>query len=205
MRNTTWSVSISASISEMERCPTSCCTLRTSDGVELIVRRLGSGDGAALQTFNASLSPESRRRFLPHAYDDATVARALARSESGDDYLLGLFDVDRLVGYFFLWRVKERVPLLGIGVLDEFQHRGLGSQMMQLLIDHAVTKGREGIELTTMRDNHNAFALYQKCGFRYYADVDNRTGDGTVVVERAMFYAIKPGAGPMEGEHAPPV
>lgn len=181
------------------------CTITTRDGVELRVRRLTGCDGAALQAFNEALSPESRRRFLPHAYDDDTVARVLARSEHGDDYLLGVFDDERVVGYFFLWRVHARVPLLGIGILDAFQHCGLGRQMMQLLIDHAVAEGCEGIELTTMRDNHNAFTLYQKCGFRYLGDVDNRTGDGTIVVERAMFYAIKPGASPMEGAHAPPV
>ncbi|MCF7853875.1 MAG: GNAT family N-acetyltransferase [Candidatus Pacebacteria bacterium] len=181
------------------------CTIKTRDGADLSVRRLMNGDVAALQAFNAALSPEARRKFLPHAYDDATVAKVLARSENGDDYTLGLFDGGRLAGYFFLWRIRERVPLLGIGLLDEFHHRGLGRQMMQLLIDYAVAQGRDGIELTTMQDNDNAFALYEKCGFRYYDDVENRTGDGTIVVERAMFYAIKPGAQPMEGPHAPPV
>ncbi len=184
---------------------TASCTLTTGEGVELLVRRLVGGDGAALQAFNAALSLESRSKFLPHPYDNTTVARALARSENGDDYLLGVFDGDRLVGYFFLWRIHERVPLLGIGILDEFQHRGLGRQMMQLLIDLAVAEGCEGIELTTTRDNHAAFALYQKCGFHYVGDVDNRSGDGTIVVEHAMFYTIKPGASPMGGSHAPPV
>ncbi|MCP4403161.1 MAG: GNAT family N-acetyltransferase [bacterium] len=181
------------------------CTITTRDGIDLLVRRLVVTDAVSLQAFNSALSPDSRRKFLPHAYDDATVARALTRSQNGDDYVLGAFDGNRLAVYFFLWRVRKRVPLLGIGMLDEFQHRGLGRQMMQLLIDHAVAEGRDGIELTTMPDNHNAFALYQKCGFKYYADVDNRQGDDTVVVERAMFYAIRPSAKPMEGEHAPPV
>ncbi len=180
-------------------------TITTRDGTSLPVRRLVMTDADALQAFNSALSPESRRKFLPHAYDDETIARVLTRAENGDDYLLGAFDGDRLAGYFFLWHIRERVPLLGIGMLDEFHHRGLGRQMMQILIDHAEAEGRDGIELTTMRDNHNAFALYEQCGFQYYADVDNRTGDGTIVVERAMFYPIKPGAMPMEGEHAPPV
>jgi ribosomal-protein-alanine N-acetyltransferase len=180
-------------------------TITTRDNVDLLVRRLTMADAAGLQAFNAALAPDSRRKFLPHAYDDATVAKALARSESGDDFLLGAFDGDRQVAYFFLWHAASRVPLLGIGMLDEFQRRGLGRQMMQLLIDHATATGRDGIELTTMMDNHNAFALYESCGFEYYADVDNQTGDGTIVVERAMFYRIKPGATPMTGAHAPPV
>lgn len=180
-------------------------TITTRDGAELRVRRLTTADAVALQTFNAGLSPDSRRKFLPHAYDDATVAKVLARSESGDDYLLGAFEGGRLVGYFFLWRVHDRVPLLGIGMLDEFQHRGLGRQMIRMLIDRAVGERKDGVELTTMQDNANAFALYEQCGFTYYADVPNRTGDGTIVVERAMFYAIRPGAKPMTAAHEPPV
>jgi len=185
--------------------PSKRCTVTTRDGVELLVRRLDMSDARALQAFNSALSLQSRQKFKPHAYDDATVLRALRRSQNGDDYVLGAFDADQLVGYFFLWRVRERVPLLGIGILDAFQHRGLGRQMMELLIHHAVEAGRDGIELTTVPDNQNAFALYGKCGFQYYGDVKNRAGDGRVVVERAMFYPIKDGAKPMEGEHGPPV
>jgi ribosomal protein S18 acetylase RimI-like enzyme len=181
------------------------CTITTRDGIDLLVRRLVATDATSLQAFNSALSPDSLRKFQPHAYDDATVAKAMTRSEKGDDYILGALDGDLLVGYFFLWRIRDRVPLLGIGILDEFQHRGLGHQMMRLLIDYAVSEGRDGIELTTTLDNHKAFALYQKYGFKYHADVDNRLGDGTIVVERAMFYTIKPGAKPMSGEHAPPM
>ena len=178
---------------------------RTADGLRLRVRRMSRQDGKALQAFNETLSGETRRKFLPHRYDDATVERVLQRSESGEDLTFGAFDGKRLVGYFFLWRVRERVPLLGIGMLDAFQRQGLGRQMMTILIAEARARGKDGIELTTTMENHAAFALYQKMGFRYYRDVENVDGDGRVVVERAMFYEIAPGAKPMEGKHAPPV
>lgn len=180
-------------------------TLRTRDGMELSARRLRTADGPALQAFNAALLPDSRRKFLPHAYDDTTVATVLARSEAGEDLTLGLFDGDRLVGYFFLWRVRRRVPLLGIGMLDAYHHRGLGHAMMAILLDQGRTAGCEGIELTTQLDNDNAFALYRKMGFTYFGNVENRTGDGRTIVERGMFYPIKPGASRMQDPHAPPV
>jgi len=179
--------------------------LATTDNQPLTVRRLGRGDASALQCFNQELSFDSRRKFLPHAYDDDTVERALTRAERGDDYVLGLWNGDRLIGYFFLWYARERVPLLGVGILDEFQHRGLGRQLLSLLIDEAKATDRDGIELTTMQDNDNAYALYRRMGFEYLGDVDNRTGDGTIVVERAMFYRIKEGAAPMAKAHEPPV
>jgi ribosomal protein S18 acetylase RimI-like enzyme len=89
--------------------------------------------------------------------------------------------------------------------VDAYQHRDLGRQMLAILIEAAKAGGREGIELTTMQDNDNAFALYQKLGFRYIGDVENRTGDGRIVIERAMFYEIKPGARPMDKAHEAPV
>jgi ribosomal protein S18 acetylase RimI-like enzyme len=173
--------------------------------MELLVRRLAEGDREALQAFNRELSDESRRLFLPHAYDDATVAKALTRSEAGDDLLLGLFAGARQVGYFFLWYFTRPVPLLGIGLVDDFQGRGLGRPMMELLLDAARESGRDGVELTTCLDNERAFALYQRVGFEYYADVKNLQGGGIWVTERAMFYRIKPGAQPMTEPHQPPV
>lgn len=179
--------------------------MTTRDGQALSVRRLRRTDHKPLKDFNAGLSPESRRWFFPHPYDDATVLNVLTRSETGDDFTLGAFAGGRMVGYFFLWRARARVPLLGIGITDGFQRRALGEQMMRLLVREARNTGRDGIELTTAMDNHGAFALHTKMGFVHYKDVENRVGDGRIVVERAMFYAIRPGAKPMEGIHGPPV
>ncbi|MBT7303594.1 MAG: hypothetical protein HN849_28960, partial [Victivallales bacterium] len=53
-------------------------TVTTRDGAELAVRPLRASDRDVLQTFNRELSDDSRRLFLPHGYDDATVAKALA-------------------------------------------------------------------------------------------------------------------------------
>ena len=179
--------------------------IAAKDGAEYPVRPLVAADRAALQRFNRELSDESRRLFLPHAYDDGTVDKALARGEAGEDLVLGVFSGDRLVGYFFLWYFTRPVPLLGIGLADDFQGHGLGRRMMEILLDAARRSGRDGVELTTCLDNERAFALYRKVGFEYYADVQNMQGQGKWVVERAMFYRIKPDAQPMQEPHQPPV
>lgn len=179
--------------------------LTTRDGNNLRVRRLRNTDADALVQFSRDLSENSCRLFHPHRYDHKTVANVLQRSEAGEDLVLGLFDDERLVGYFFLWYFKEQAPLLGIGLLDEFQGHGLGKKMLNLLIEEAGKNGNEGIELTTMQDNNTAFELYKKMGFRYYKDMNSVTDDGRVVVgERAMFREIKPGAQPLGKERRPP-
>ena len=133
------------------------------------------------------------------------MAAYIARAANGDDLIYGLWDDKRLVGYFFLWYFRQPVALLGIGLRDAFHGLGLGRQLMEILIRAARENGNEGIELTTFQDNERAFALYQKVGFQYLRDVENRTGDGRLVIERAMFLALKPGAQPIDGPHQPPV
>lgn len=179
--------------------------LTTRDGTELKVRRLASGDGPALRGFNESLSETSRRLFLPHAYDDETIARYIERSQAGDDLIYLLWSADEVVGYFFLWEFNHPVPLLGIGLADAWQGRGLGRKMMDWLIEEARAAGKDAIELTTMPHNEKAFELYQKVGFQYVRDVDNVTGDGATFTERMMFLPLKEGSLPTNREFKPPV
>lgn len=180
-------------------------TFELTNGVFVTVRPLAPGDGPALQRFDRGLSARSRDFFLPHMYDDATVAKAIARSQQGDDAVFLALDAEEIVAYFFLWYARRRVCLLGIGITDAYHGLGLGRQAMAMLIAEGRRAGAEGIELTTALDNDRAFALYQRMGFSYLRDVDNVVGDGSIKVERCMFLPLTPGAEPMTEPHAPPV
>lgn len=179
--------------------------INSKDGDELIIRRLLKSDRRNLQEFGSSLSEKSTATFLPHSYDDDTVNAFLERSEAGEDLTLGLFSHDKMVAYFFLWYYTNPIPLLGIGIHDEYQGKGLGKKLTQFLIDAARQSGRDGIELTTLPENHRAYALYESLGFRHYADVSNLAGDGRIVTERAMFLQFNPDASPSVDLHKPPV
>lgn len=179
--------------------------LQTRSGTEIRVRPLRQGDGPLLQTFNARLSAATRNRFLPHAYDDDTVARVIARAESGEDRVYIALAGDAVAGYFFLWEFKDPVPVLGIGIADAYHGQGLGPTFMEFLIEDAKAAGRDGIELTTVPGNERAFALYRKVGFEHIRDADNIAGDGRVVKEHVMFLPLKPGATPPDREFKPPV
>jgi len=179
-------------------------TLTLRDGAILVARPLRAGDGPKLQAFNAGLSPQSRGFFLPNAYDVASVARMIERAESGMDLTYILLAGEEVAAYFFLWEYADAIPILGIGIADAWQGRGLGKQLMRILIDDAREAGRDGIDLTTMQHNDRAFALYQKMGFRYIENVDNYDGDGRLIVERWMFLPLKPDAKPVKREHKPP-
>lgn len=179
--------------------------INSREGDEFIIRRLLKSDRRGLQEFGNSLSKQSTATFLPHSYDDDTVNAFLERSETGKDLTLGLFSNDKMVAYFFLWYYTNPIPLLGIGILDEYQGKGFGKKLIQFLIDAARRTNRDGIELTTLPDNHRAYALYEQVGFRHYAEVNNLAGDGRVVTERAMFLQFNSAASPSVDLHKPPI
>jgi ribosomal protein S18 acetylase RimI-like enzyme len=175
-----------------------------SDGREIVIRRPDPQDEQALIAFFDSLSPQSRRLFLPHQTTIPVIRRRIERSMLGEDLVYLAWDGQTVAGYFFLWNFADPVSLLGIGIADNYQGLKLGQQFMAILIEDARQGNRDGIELTTMQDNDRAFHVYQKMGFQYLGDVENEIGDGTIVIERAMFLPLREGAKPMSGKHRCP-
>lgn len=55
---------------------------------------------------------------------------------------------------------------LGIGVIPQARHCGIGSALMRATIAKAWAKGLSRIELTVRADNLNAKALYERFGFQ---------------------------------------
>lgn len=175
------------------------------NGKTVVCRKLRAGDEEALARFDAELSPLSRSRFLPHAYDRPTLARVVARVEQGHDLAYVALDGERVIAYFFLWWYDTPFPVLGIGILDQYHRQGLGRQIIKLLIAEARRAGCDAIELTTVLDNEPAYELYTGMGFKCLGQVDNIAGDGRVVREWHMYYPLKPGIVPPPREHCSPV
>ena len=57
---------------------------------------------------------------------------------------------------------------LGMSVRKDFWNLGIGSSMMERLIDHARKSGFEQIELEVVSANRRAVSLYSKYGFQVY-------------------------------------
>jgi ribosomal protein S18 acetylase RimI-like enzyme len=180
-------------------------TLQARDGATLDVARLSRINPEALVRFHDKLSSHSREKFWPHSYDAATIARLAARDVRGDDRIYVLRAAEDVVGYFFLWEFQDPVPVLGIGLADEWQGQGLGPRMIGVLVDDARATGRTGIDLTTMITNERAFRLYERVGFVGCGEVDNVSGDGQIIRERRMFLPLSPGAKPPVRIFKPPI
>lgn len=178
--------------------------LPARNGAALSYHLLSAEDVAGLQRFNAGLSAATRGVFLPHAYDDATLRRYVARARAGQDRAYVLCAGGEVAGYFFLWEFDQGIPLLGLGLADAWQGQGLGEPLLRILIAEARTAGRAAVELTTVTTNARAFRLYQRVGFALVGEVENIAGDGRSVREYRMFLPLQPDTRPREREFRPP-
>ena len=80
----------------------------------------------------------------------------------------------------------EITDIINIAVDESAQHKGIGYQLINYLIDN--TKA-DKIMLEVRKDNDNAIKLYEKCGFKeihrrikYYGDID------AIIMERMIIH-----------------
>ena len=86
-------------------------------------------------------------------------------------------DGDKIVGIATLKghkqsRLKHRADL-GVSVLKEYWHQGIGSKLVAIIIGYAAEASIEIIELEVVTSNENAIALYQKYGFEVIGTYEN--------------------------------
>ena len=83
----------------------------------------------------------------------------------------------KIIGYAGMWHVVVEGHITNVGVLEEARCKGVGSMLMEKLIEVAVEKQMYGITLEVRMGNAPAQALYHKYGFKtegirknYYSD-----------------------------------
>ena len=75
--------------------------------------------------------------------------------------------------------LDENTPELVIGVHSDYRHQGIGTKMIEWLIDYASKHSIQRISLSVSKDNY-AMNLYKQQGFLEYAD----KGDAYIMVRR---------------------
>ncbi|MBM3679427.1 MAG: GNAT family N-acetyltransferase, partial [Actinobacteria bacterium] len=81
-------------------------------------------------------------------------------------------------GYGF---VDEATPELAIGVVPSARGKGVGSALLDALVDRARGEGRPGLSLAVDRQNAGAIALYERRGFERV-----RENEQTLVMLRTL-------------------
>jgi RimJ/RimL family protein N-acetyltransferase len=170
-----------------------------------IVRRLAPGDAAALAAFYNGLSDRSRRTFRPLGWTtDAEVCARIVQdnvpqddtahrpfrgkdgSESGNKYDLVALSGGQIVGWSFVWNMDSDEPEFGLGIADAYQGRGLGATLMGQVLDSIQSLGVQRLYLTVVQDNHVAWQMYERRGFRRTGEFVGEDGLPYLKMARAV-------------------
>ena len=80
---------------------------------------------------------------------------------------------DEIIGYFVASHVAGEVTLMNIAIAPNFQKKGLGKQLLNVLIEKSKQQDQVEIWLEVRASNLSAITLYQNTGF---VEVDTRKG-----------------------------
>ncbi|MBN2308605.1 MAG: GNAT family N-acetyltransferase [Candidatus Hydrogenedentes bacterium] len=136
---------------------------------ETEIRRVREGDAGALLAFYNSLGPGSKRMFRP--LGDETILeeceKIIADNRAGIEtkYDLVATEGGRVVGWAFLWEMDCGMPTFGLAVADSHRGQGLGSRLMDAVIEAGRAAGKSKVVLTVVQDNEKARRMYERRGF----------------------------------------
>ena len=123
--------------------------------LDLLIEELKSADIPALleiekQEFSSPWDEEMFRQEVEHR----DISRSYVVVAEG-----------RLVGYFVAWFFGERVHLLNIAVSSPNKRRGIGSRMLEFLIEMARREQKKVVTLEVREGNTGAISFYQRFDF----------------------------------------
>lgn len=114
---------------------------------------------------------------FPEVFVNKTVLRDFDENPY-TKYFLYLID-NKIIGFINYYLIYDRIEIVNFNILDFFQNKGYGNQLLIYLIDYAKDKGLKNITLEVRVDNEKAIYLYKKNGFiektkrsNYYNGVD---------------------------------
>jgi len=150
--------------------------VRLNDGRTVRVRHARGSDTELFLGFFAGLSAKSRDFMHGWSGDKACTrehAESLAAKTHADDHCAQVVLVrapphERIVGYCWIDGLgnNDAIPMLGVGVIDEYHKVGLGKALLRLMIDQARASGMDRVKLGVWADNLRAIHVYESVGFR---------------------------------------
>ena len=138
------------------------------DAQKLLVHLHAVGAETDNLTFGAdsfNISPEREARFISRF------------SSAEKDVMLVALDGDIVVGNAII--EHNRIPRLShraelsVTVLRDYWGQGIGTRLIEMLVDFSQRVGHEVITLTVRADNDRAIALYTKCGLTRVGEMKN--------------------------------
>lgn len=114
--------------------------------------------------------------FEDDAWSEQMLKEELADNPFGHYYVL--VEKEKIVGYCGYMVMYENAEILTIGVLSNYRRSGLGTMMMDLMLNEAKAADTLGMSLEVRVSNQAALALYHRYGFKIVATRKNYYQNG---------------------------
>lgn len=176
-------------------------TTTLKDGRMLILRSVTPEDAPAMIEYLKKTAAETH--FMTRLPEEVTFTLEeewqllQSTQEASLNFMLAAFDGCRVVGNVAISSISPRFKTrhrasLGIAILQEYSHAGLGTVLMQQAIALARQIGYQQLELGVFADNAPALALYRKMGFTKVGRIPRAfyLGDDTYVDEITIVYTL---------------
>jgi ribosomal-protein-alanine N-acetyltransferase len=99
-------------------------------------------------------SPWTREMYLAELKNRGISFCFLARGDDG-----------RAVGFCSVWRVVDELHINNLAVLPGFRRSGIGSELLQYVLQHGAALGARRATLEVRQSNEAARLLYEHFGF----------------------------------------
>ena len=144
-----------------------------TDASKLLIRRADVADAGAILSFLNLAGGESDNLMFgadgfAHLSEEREAAYIAAMSTGKNALMLGFIGGELASIASLEGRARERAAHragLVITVRQKFWHRGVGTEMMKKLLEHARAQQISVIETHVRSDNASAISLYEKLGF----------------------------------------
>ncbi|QCC46398.1 GNAT family N-acetyltransferase [Halobellus limi] len=153
-------------------CPPRCPRFVDGEETPLLVRRYEESEFDAVVRMYEDLDPENRTMGLPPANRDRLEEWLTKLTENG--WNLVAVDDDRVVGHVGVVPAATEDPQFVIFVHDDYQNRGVGSELIKHLIASAADRGHKTLQLDVEKENRRAISVYRNVDF----EVTERKGMG---------------------------
>ena len=89
---------------------------------------------------------------------------------------------EEIIGYLIFREIEPEIEILKIGVRKEYQRKGVGTKLIQKLIEIAKEKNISKIFLEVKASNLSAYNFYKKLGFKEMYRRKNYYGNEEAIV-----------------------
>lgn len=145
-------------------------TLKYYANEKYTYRFLTEDDLKSLHELFQRQDQEQYKYFKPHSFDEKTLYRLF---KNPSFFMFGVFDKDKLAGYFFLRCFSNKKSFTGRLVDEKYQGKGISRRMGKILHNIAWNSDFR-VFGTASRDNFKSINSYQSINnFKIIKELDN--------------------------------